>query len=224
MTAGGKIGGLFYLGIEEPGYFTEARRRFARAVAEQLSLSLGNLRLRETLHNQSIRDSLTELFNYRYLKEALDREIRLAIRKGHPIGILMLDVDHFREFNNAFGHEAGNLVLKEVGSLLRSRVRGADIACRYGGEEFLLILPEIVLDRLLERAEQIRLGIKELQLTFKGLPLPAVTISIGAATFPEHGRTGEVLIRAADLALFQAKAGGRDRVIEYQESEGDLGN
>jgi diguanylate cyclase (GGDEF)-like protein/PAS domain S-box-containing protein len=216
MTSQGQIGGLLYLNTEDKNYLNEAKRQFARTVAEQLSLALGNLRLRESLQKQSVRDSLTDLYNYRYMQDALEREVQLARRKGHPIGVMMLDVDYFRDFNNTYGHDAGNVVLQEVGRLLRSSVRSVDIACRYGGEEFLLILPEISPENLLDRAEQIRTGIQELRLTFQDRRLPAITVSIGVADFPRHGRTTEELIRSADTALFRAKASGRDRVIAYE--------
>jgi diguanylate cyclase (GGDEF)-like protein/PAS domain S-box-containing protein len=216
LMAQGRIDGLLYLCTEEKDALNEEKRRFARTVAEQLSLALGNLRLLETLQHQSIRDSLTGLYNYRHMREALEREVRLALRKGHPIGVIMLDVDHFRHFNNTYGHDAGNLVLRQVGHLLAARVRSVDIACRYGGEEFLLILPDILPENLLDRAEQIRLGIKQLPLTFQERSLPTITVSIGIANFPDHGRTADDLIRSADIALYRAKNEGRDRVRQYE--------
>jgi diguanylate cyclase (GGDEF)-like protein/PAS domain S-box-containing protein len=212
MTSQGQAIGLLYLNSSSKGYLNESKRQFAETVAENLSLCLGNLQLRVSLQEQSIRDSLTNLYNYRYLKESLEREIRLANRKAHPIGIIMIDVDHFRDFNNTFGHDAGNVVLQAVGNFLLSQIRNVDIACRYGGEEFLLILPEMPFDYLCQRAEQIRLGVKQLSLTFQQQDLPAITVSIGIASYPEHGNNGEDLIRVADLALYQAKNNGRDCV------------
>jgi diguanylate cyclase (GGDEF)-like protein/PAS domain S-box-containing protein len=212
MTSQGQAIGLLYLNTASKGYLNESKRQFAETVAENLSLCLGNLQLRVSLQEQSIRDSLTNLYNYRYLKESLEREIRLANRKAHPIGIMMIDVDHFRNFNNTFGHDAGNVVLQAVSDFLLSQIRNVDIACRYGGEEFLLILPEMPFDYLRQRAEQIREGVKQLSLTFQQEDLPAITVSIGIASYPEHGNNGEDLIREADLALYQAKNNGRDCV------------
>jgi diguanylate cyclase (GGDEF)-like protein len=212
-----------YLNSSSKGYLNESKRQFAETVAENLSLCLGNLQLRVSLQEQSIRDSLTNLYNYRYLKESLEREIRLANRKAHPIGIIMIDVDHFRNFNNTFGHDAGNVVLQAVGNFLLSQIRNVDIACRYGGEEFLLILPEMPFDYLCQRAEQIRLGVKQLSLTFQQQDLPAITVSIGIASYPEHGNNGEDLIRVADLALYQAKNNGRDCVKSVNSQNLDEG-
>jgi diguanylate cyclase (GGDEF)-like protein/PAS domain S-box-containing protein len=212
MTSQGQAIGLLYLNSDSKGYLNESKRQFAETVAENLSLCLGNLQLRVWLQEQSIRDSLTNLYNYRYLKESLEREVRLANRKAHPIGIMMIDVDHFRDFNNTFGHDAGNVVLKEMGNFLLSQIRNVDIACRYGGEEFLLILPEMPFNYLQQRAEQIRLGVKQLSLIFQQQELPSITVSIGIASYPDHGNTGEDLIRNADIALYQAKNNGRDCV------------
>ena len=121
-----------------------------------MALSLSNLNLRETLQHQSIRDPLTGLFNRRYMDETLERERQRAARSDTSLGVIMLDIDHFKKFNDMFGHEAGDTVLEELGVLLKNHVRGSDIACRYGGEEFVLILPESPLEIVIERAELIR--------------------------------------------------------------------
>jgi diguanylate cyclase (GGDEF)-like protein len=183
------------------------------AVADHLALALANLKLRETLRSQSIRDPLTGLFNRRYMEESLERELRRAERRGQPLGVIMLDLDHFSRFNNTFGHQAGDLLLQAFGEMVRSRVRAEDIACRYGGEEFTLILPEATLGVTLERAQQIVETVRELHVAQRGHSLGAVTISAGVATYPDHARMGEGLIRAADTALYLAKAEGRDRVV-----------
>ena len=128
----------------------------------------------------------------------------------------MLDVDHFKRFNDSFGHEAGDSVLQTMANLLRTQIRGEDVVCRYGGEEFTLILPEASLEKTRERAEQLREAVKRVVSNFRGQSLEAVTLSIGVASFPENGNTGEALLRAADLALYQAKERGRDRV-EFME-------
>lgn len=213
MLAQGETLGLLYLSCQEFGQFTDAKRRLARTVAEQIALALANIKLRENLRNQSIRDPLTGLYNRRYLEESLFRELSRAKRKQQSIGIIMLDVDHFKQFNDKFGHDAGDSVLKEVGKFLQEHTRQSDIACRYGGEEFILILPEASIDVLKERAEYLREGVKALNVTHCEQLLGKITISLGIACFPEQGMTGEALIKAADTALYRAKAEGRDRVV-----------
>jgi diguanylate cyclase (GGDEF)-like protein/PAS domain S-box-containing protein len=185
----------------------------AVAVAEHLALALANLRLRETLRTQSIRDPLTGLFNRRYMEESLEREFRRAERRGHPVGVIMLDLDHFNHFNNTFGHQAGDTLLQSFGELIRTQVRAEDIACRYGGEEFTLIRPEAPLGVTLDRAERLLNQVRDLRVSQRGRPLGAVTMSAGVAAYPEHGGTTEALIRAADMALYRAKGEGRDRAV-----------
>lgn len=218
MMAQGKAIGLLYLCYDQSEPISPTKQQLAQTVAEHLSLALANLRLRETLQAQSIIDPLTNLYNRRYMEEALKREINLAKRKRHPVGIMMIDVDHFRQFNATFGHEGGNCALKAVGSFLSSQIRSGDIACRYGGEEFLLILPEASLEISLQRAEQLRTGLKQMQVSYGEQLLSQITVSIGLACFPDHGKTIEDLIKSADLALYQAKNEGRDRVVRYTMS------
>jgi diguanylate cyclase (GGDEF)-like protein len=193
--------------------FTDSGRRLATAVAEQIGLALANLRLRETLRQQSIRDALTGLFNRRFLEESLDREIRRAARGNRPLSVLMMDLDHFKRFNDTFGHDAGDLLLRELGALLQQNVRGSDVACRFGGEEFALILPDASPATAQERGEVLRRAAKHLDLKHAGQSLGTVTLSVGVAAFPEHADTPASLIRAADQALYRAKAAGRDRVM-----------
>lgn len=212
MQAQGEILGLFYLCAETPAHFPEAKRQLARTVAEQLSLAIANLHLRETLQHQSIRDPLTSLFNRRYLEESLHQEIQRAQRHNHPIGVIMLDIDYFKTVNDTYGHDAGDLALQAVGKILRERVRGSDIACRYGGEEMTLILPESTLAVTEMRAEAIRLEIERLRVNYQGITMKPFTTSLGVACFPNHGATTSALIKAADAALYQAKAKGRNRV------------
>jgi diguanylate cyclase (GGDEF)-like protein/PAS domain S-box-containing protein len=212
MMAQGEALGLLHLSLPHPGRLSEAKQRLAMTVAEQIALSLANLKLQETLRNQSIRDPLTGLFNRRYMEESLEREMRRAVRGRHPVGIIMLDLDHFKQFNDAFGHDAGDTLLREVGTVLHRSIRGEDIACRFGGEEFTLIVPEASLADAAQRAEQIRESIRGLSISHRRQALGAVTVSLGVAIYPDHGPTGDAVIRAADAALYQAKALGRDRV------------
>jgi diguanylate cyclase (GGDEF)-like protein len=188
-------------------------RTLAGAVAEHSALALGNLQLRETLRRQSIRDPLTGLFNRRYMEESLERELRRAARNQRTLGAIMIDMDHFKRFNDSFGHDAGDTLLKALGALLQESSRKDDIACRYGGEEFTLILPEASIEATSQRAEHLRQRVKNLSLEYRGQSLGQVTLSLGVAAFPQHGLTSDGLLRAADSALYQAKREGRDRVV-----------
>jgi len=193
--------------------------RKAIAVAERVSLALANLKLRELLLNQSIRDPLTGLYNRRYLEESLNRELHRANRTGRTISLVMLDLDHFKHFNDTFGHQVGDILLKEVAGVIRSRVRAGDLACRYGGEEFSLIVAEVDTAGTHKCVESIREAIKHLSLHHRGQTLGTITVSAGIATFPAHGDNSEDLIHAADEALYRAKKAGRDRIFVYEALE-----
>ena len=169
--------------------------------------------IEELLHNQCIRDPLTGLFNRRFVGDFLERELNRSLRQQQPLGVIMFDIDHFKRFNDTFGHDAGDVVLAEVGRFLQHIICNSDIACRYGGEEFMLILPETDLENTKQRAEQLRDGIKHLKLEYLHQPLGGITVSLGVACFPQHGTTGAELIQVADVALYRAKALGRDRVV-----------
>lgn len=219
MMSQGKPLGLLYLSSPEPGRLTEAKQKLAVTVAEHIALAVANLKLRDTLKQESIHDPLTNLFNRRYMEESLTREIHRAFRQKQSLGVIMIDIDHFKRFNDSFGHEAGDAVLRELGSFLQQNIRNSDIACRYGGEELLLILPEASLEDTRQRAEQLREGVKCLKVEHRRQTLDSITISVGVACFPEHGLTGEVVIRAADAALYQAKREGRDRIVSASERQ-----
>ena len=186
------------------------RQRYLDQINSQTQqLVASEARLREL----SIRDPLTGLFNRRYLEEVLIVEIIRAARKGHPIGIIMADVDHFKRFNDIHGHAAGDAVLVQVGNFLRTHVRSSDVSCRYGGEEFLLVLPEASREITQMRAERMCEDVRHLHVEFEGQTLEAVTLSLGVAIFPEHGSTNDAILGAADTALYRAKREGRDRVV-----------
>jgi diguanylate cyclase (GGDEF)-like protein/PAS domain S-box-containing protein len=157
------------------------------------------------LREQSVRDHLTGLFNRRYLEETLSRELLRAARKQNSIGIMMLDVDAFKGFNDTWGHPAGDAVLRELGTVLLSHVRGDDIACRYGGDEFIIILPDASRDITRERAERLCEHARHFQTQYEGQTLGPVTLSIGVAVFPQNGSTTEEILKAADAALYRAK-------------------
>lgn len=167
--------------------------------------------LQEQLREQATHDVLTGLYNRRYLEETLGRELILAARHGHPVSVIMCDLDHFKAINDRYGHLGGDEVLRTFGDLLQRQIRGSDISCRYGGEEFLLVLPQMPLEYAIERAEQLRIAIAAAPVTYGASPI-AVTGSFGVAAFPRDGQTADELIAAADCALYAAKAAGRNRV------------
>ncbi|MGC2330998.1 MAG: diguanylate cyclase [Candidatus Acidiferrales bacterium] len=189
------------------------------AIGERMSLALATLRLREVLRSQSIRDPLTGLFNRRYMEESLERELRRAERNGQPVGFIMLDIDHFKHFNDTFGHQAGDALLRALGDLVGERTRGQDVACRFGGEEFSLILAGASREATHKRAEFLREEVKQMAVTHAGQLLGKISLSFGVAEYPRDGRTTEELIRAADQALYRAKAAGRDRIILARDVE-----
>lgn len=184
-----------------------------RVFTEQIVLALSNLKLRDSLRQQSIRDSLTGLFNRRYLEETLSLEIQRAKRNNSPFSVIMIDLDHFKRFNDTHGHEAGDVVLQTLGGFLKRHVRAGDIACRYGGEEFTLVLPSTTLELAQQRAEELSEGVRSLHIDFNGPSLGPFSLSAGVATFPNHGDGSEMILQAADMALYRAKNEGRDRVM-----------
>ena len=181
--------------------------------AEVLSPVIANLQSRAKLEEQVIRDSLTGMFNRRYLGQVLDNEIRHAGRTGEPVSLIIADIDHFKLFNDRYGHETGDKVLKALGCLMNLTFRVRDIPCRYGGEEFLIVLPETNLVSAAIRAERLVGQVSQLKIEgFSGL-MDSLTISVGVASYPEHGEVAQELIRRADDALYQAKDLGRNRVV-----------
>ncbi len=189
----------------------EASQIVLKGVIEHYALTLVNLKLRETLRLESILDPLTGLYNRRHMEASLTRETRRAQRYNSALGCAIIDVDHFKRFNDIYSHDAGDIVLQELGGLFQRHTRAEDIACRYGGEEFVLILPEATLEDTQERAEELRVMVKELQIRYLQQILN-VTVSIGVAALPVHGVNPKALLHAADEALYQAKSQGRDRV------------
>ena len=194
-------------------FFSAEDQRLAVTVAEQVALSLANLHLQEALRLQTIRDPLTGLFNRRYLEESVERELHRMARRQQPAGFVMMDLDHFKTFNDTFGHEGGDALLRAFGQFLKEHLRKEDIACRYGGEEFCILFCESSLDNTVRLAEQLRSQVKHLTVQHNGQHLGAITVSSGVAAYPAHGATITELIAAADGALYQAKTKGRDRVV-----------
>ena len=206
--------GVLSLGRNKPDYeFNLDQIQFGRLFANLAALVLNNAQLREALREQSIRDPLTGLYNRRYMEEVLQQQLSRVTRQLHPLGIIMIDIDHFKDFNDTHGHAAGDALLRELGRFLQSHIRGEDIACRYGGEEFILIMPDASLEAARQRAELLRQEARQLRLRDAGQSQEAITLSAGVAIYPQHGRTIETVLRAADDALYRAKQEGRDRVI-----------
>ena len=220
LTAHGEAVGLLYFGYPEGSNREEIdlHQGLMERVAELASMWIASLNLRAQLEEQSIRDGLTNLFNRRFMEIALERELRLAARRKSDLSVLMLDIDHFKCFNDTFGHEAGDQVLRGAADVVREAIRAEDIACRYGGEEILVILPAASSETARQRAEEIRRRVGEMRLEL-GKEKPAtVTVSIGVATYPQGGQTPEELVRSADQALYTAKESGRNRVVVFESA------
>ena len=190
-----------------------SKKQLLVTFSQRVAMALSNFRLRQKLQEQSIRDPLTGLYNRRYLEETLERELLRARRAGHPVSVIMLDIDHFKKFNDTYGHEAGDFILQAVARTIEKSVRAEDIVCRYGGEEFTVILPGLELKKAVSRAELILDSVRHLEINYGGSLLKNLTISAGVAAFPEHGEKWPELLRAADAALLQAKSQGRNRVV-----------
>lgn len=190
----------------------DEKQELARRFADRLSIALANLRLQETLRHQSVRDPLTGLFNRRYIEETGARELARAQRHGQPVSVLMLDVDDFKQFNDVHGHAVGDAVLRRLGGVLARQFREEDIACRYGGEEFLVLLPDCAADMAIERAEALRIIVSQLLVAAPDTEGLTVTVSVGVASTAQGAGTLTELINRADQALYAAKRAGRDCV------------
>ena len=195
------------------------QQQLAVTVGEVIKMSLSNLKLREKLREQAIRDPLTGLFNRRFLEETMSRDVYRAQRRNSLLCVVMLDLDDFKRFNDTFGHDAGDALLRELGQVLREKLRKSDISCRYGGDEFVLVLPDSSLADTQKRVEEICALVKEMQVRHGGPLLGTMTVSAGIAQAGVHGSNPGELLRAADKALYVAKAAGRDRVAVYQARE-----
>lgn len=214
LTAQGETMGLLYFelrdGVEQDDSFSAGK--YVEMLAENISLALANLRLRDTLRDMAMADPLTGLGNRRQLDAMLRTQTLEADHSGRPLSCLMIDVDHFKRFNDENGHDAGDAVLRAVGSVLATATREEGMAFRYGGEEFVLLMPGFDTEQARERAEKIRQKIFDLKIDHHQKSLRGVTVSIGLASTPDHGRP-ETLLRTADAALLRAKAEGRDKVL-----------
>lgn len=220
LVAHGEAIGMVYVECISSGIaaMVDANLRALQQMVELASIRIAGLNLRTILEHQSIRDSLTNLFNRRFMEIALDRELRRAVRHEKALAVLMLDLDHFKLLNDTYGHEAGDVVLREIAGVMRQAVRSEDTVCRYGGEEFVAILPELGPEEALSRAESIRHLVSELRIYHRGESLREVTISIGVAVYPYNGESPEQLLSVADRALYEAKHLGRNRVVLAEQT------
>jgi len=213
LVAQNHLMGLLYREACGPA-FAEGTDQLATMLAEQVSLALANLDLREQLRSQAIRDQLTGLYNRRFLEDALTRETGRSARSGEPVAVAILDVDHFKRINDTYGHEAGDAVLRELGQALLKTIRKTDIVGRFGGEEFLILLPGASVEVAQARALAVLEAVRAMEVVIpNGAPLNHITASIGVAAMPLHVARGDMLVAAADTALYQAKGQGRNRVV-----------
>jgi len=213
-----RVRGVVSVTAAEGRRLEDATRQVLHSFTDVAKLSFANLQLRESLAEQAFRDPLTGLFNRRYLMETLPREIRRAQRRGAPLTIAMLDIDHFKRFNDTYGHDAGDLVLKGLAEQFGEALRAEDVACRYGGEEFLLLLPDCDLDPAYQRISDISAKARRRAYVLRGRSLPGTTVSAGLAVLSDTLSTSESLITAADKAMYAAKRMGRDRAECFQVS------
>jgi diguanylate cyclase (GGDEF)-like protein/PAS domain S-box-containing protein len=222
LAQGETLGILHFQSTDDAPQLDASELSFKTTFAGQVGLSIANIRLRDALRTQSVRDALTGLYNRRYLEEVLDREVRRAARAAQSLGVLMLDLDHFKRFNDTYGHDAGDVVLREAAAHLLKNVRAEDFVCRFGGEEFVVILPTAGLEGARARGERLRSKMRELTIMHQGKSLGMITFSVGVATFPEHGTSPKELMAAADAALYEAKRGGRDQVAVASKAEEEM--
>jgi diguanylate cyclase (GGDEF)-like protein len=219
LTAQNEVIGMMHVqrsGAPEQRWLcTDEALFLINGASEYVGLAVANLALREKLREQALHDKLTGLYNRHYVQEWFNLELRRAQRHGRPIAAILLDIDHFKRFNDSFGHDAGDLVLRELAGVLRRLARQSDVASRYGGEEFLVLLPECPFDAALRKAEQLREEVAKLKLEYDNKTLGVVTVSLGVAAFPDHAQEARALLRCADEALYEAKAAGRNRVVGY---------
>jgi len=187
--------------------------KYLRHVASKVAIPLSNLKVKEKLMADVFRDPLTRLYNRRYFEEVFAKEISRASRHHLNMAVIMLDVDHFKQLNDTFGHLAGDEALVHISQFLMNNTRTEDTVCRYGGEEVVVLMPEISAEDAITRANVLRLGIRGMQVTAEGKELPPISVSIGVACFPGDGNNPKSLLQHADQALYRAKCAGRDRVV-----------
>ncbi|WP_109313117.1 diguanylate cyclase [Ruegeria sp. AU67] len=206
------VGLLHLRALEGTDEAFHTSKKLAQLSAEQISMAIANVRMRNQLHDQSVRDPLTGLFNRRHMLETLRKSINRSQQTGAPLSLIAVDVDHFKKFNDTHGHDAGDMVLRAVGAALEQGCDRDEVACRIGGEEFMLILPDNTSDDAITRAEQLRQAVEAVSVRYGEKSLPRITISVGVSHYPAHGSMPQDLMRAADDALYAAKDKGRNQV------------
>ena len=212
--------GLMWIGFAdrgsaggETGAGMNSQEQLAVTLSEQIALTLSNIRLRENLRQQTIRDPLTGLYNRRFLEESLNREMARCKRSGCVFSLMMMDLDHFKRFNDTFGHDAGDSVLRSFAQALQENTREGDIICRFGGEEFVVVLPDTDRKGAVIRAERILKVVRALHVMHNDKTMGPITTSIGVALYPQDGETTKAIIQSADRALYSAKGAGRNRLM-----------
>lgn len=226
IVAHGQTNGLLHLGFppevfgkrtkEQKYEFLQHRWHLALVCAEQVSLAIANVQLRQELQEQSVRDPLTNLWNRRWLLETAHRDLKRADRAGKPLTVMSLDVDHFKQFNDQHGHDAGDMILRAMGANMLDFFKTDASACRIGGEEFVVLCPDHDAKEVAYLAEQFRAHISKLDVKYAGYPLPKVTVSIGIASYPTHANDLVELLSCADRAMYKAKTEGRDQLVVYE--------
>lgn len=218
MIAHGEAIGMMSL-VFETETVDDKLQNLCFTIAEHIGLAMANLELQEKLRQQALRDPLTGLYNRRYLEEILEQELIFAARSQSNLSVLMVDMDHFKRFNDNFGHDAGDYVLKQLASVLTQVCTDDDSVCRVGGEEIAIVLPKMDIDTSLLLAQKICTRVREMHPKFNGQVLGQLTVSIGIATYPDSADRSDSLIKEADIALYQAKNSGRDKALHISYTE-----
>jgi diguanylate cyclase (GGDEF)-like protein len=220
IVAGGNTLGMLNVRCTtaEQVEFVQAHTDGLMQMVQLTGMAAATLNLRTKLESQSIRDSLTGLFNRHFMQISLERELARAARRKQVLAVFMLDLDHFKRFNDSYGHAAGDSVLKAISEIFKTSIRTEDIACRYGGEEFTIILPDVTPTVAVERAESIRRAVANLQLPLDREIYGEFTVSIGTALYPMDGDASDLLLRRADQALYRAKRAGRNQVVSFDSA------
>ncbi len=209
--------GVFCLETEQDLPLSSPDRGLTLITAEYLSLAIANIRLKHRLKEMSIRDPLTQLYNRRYMDDVTVREMKKAKRSGSTLGMIMVDLDYFKKFNDTHGHQAGDHILRYVADILVSGLRAEDMVCRFGGEEFFILINGDSYDNYMNRARDLHNAIKAEAIPWKDGTIGPVTASLGVAVFPDDGQTFDTMLKIADRALYEAKNQGRDRVVSAME-------
>jgi len=208
-----KVIGVISAQNYEPNMYSSVHTQLLELLANQVAIAILNARLHATLQQEAIRDPLTSLFNRRFMEETLEKEILRAKRNSMPLAVALIDIDHFKRINDRFGHDAGDMVLKMLARLIEDNIRSGDVACRYGGEEFALVMPGVSLEHTYKRMEELRNSMRHIPFSYREMTMIPLSCSIGISIYPDHGEMINTLLKAADMALYRAKKGGRNRVV-----------